>query len=100
MRKAYRSDLNDAQWTNIDKLMPPDKPGGRPREVDLREVVNTVFYQSRTGVQWDYLPHDLVPKSTAFDYFTAWTADGTWQKLVDGLRTAVRQAEGREATPS
>ena len=100
MRKPYRSDLTDAQWAIIRPLLPPAKPGGRPRGVDLREVVNTLFYQSRTGVQWEYLPHDLVPKSTAWDYFVAWTADGTWQRVVDALRTAVRQAEGREATPS
>lgn len=100
MRKPYRSDLTDAQWAIIEPLLPAAKAGGRPREVDLREVVNTLFYQSRTGVQWDYLPHDLVPKSTAWDYFVAWGEDGTWQLLVDTLRTAVRRAEGRDATPS
>src|SRR5207247_5765021 len=70
------------------------------RSVDLREVVNTLFYQSRSGVQWDLLPHDLAPKSTAFDYFQAWQRDGTWQRLVDVLRGAVRLAEGRAETPS
>jgi putative transposase len=100
MRKAYRSDLTDEQWEIIQPLLPPAKAGGRPRHVDLREVVNTLFYQSRTGVQWDYLPHDLTPKSTAWDYFVAWSDDGTWQKLVDALRTAVRRAEGRADTPS
>jgi putative transposase len=53
----------------IEQLIPPAKRGGRPRTVNLREVVNTLFYQSRTDVQWDYLPHDLVPKSTAWDYY-------------------------------
>src|SRR5438874_116448 len=100
MRKAYRTDLTDAQWAILEPLLPPAKPGGRPRSVDLREVVNTLLYQSRTGVQWDYLPHDLMPKSTVWDYFVAWTADGTWQAVVDALRTAVRRAEGRDATPS
>jgi putative transposase len=100
MRKAYRSDLTDEQWAIIKPLLPPAKSGGRPRTVDLREVVNTLFYQARTGVQWDYLPHDLAPKSTAWDYFVAWGRDGTWQKVVDALRTQVRQAEGREETPS
>jgi len=100
MRKAYRSDVTDAQWAILRPLLPSAKAGGRPRHVDLREVVNTLFYQSRTGVQWEYLPHDLTPKSTAWDYFVAWTADGTWLKLVDALRAAVRQAEGRAATPS
>jgi putative transposase len=100
VRKAYRSDLTDEQWELIEPLLPPAKSGGAPRTVHLREVVNTLFYQARTGVQWDYLPHDLVPKSTAWDYFVAWGKDGTWQQLVDALRTQVRQAEGREATPS
>jgi putative transposase len=100
VRKAYRSDLTDEQWEVIKPLLPAAKPGGRPRTVDLREVVNTLFYQDRTGVQWDYLPHDLLPKSTVWDYFKAWGEDGTWQKIVDVLRGAVRKQEGREETPS
>jgi putative transposase len=100
MRKPYRSDLTDAQWQLIQHLLPPAKPGGRPRTVDLREVVNTLFYQARTGCQWDYLPHDLAPKGTVWDYFVAWHEDGTWQKIVDALRTGIRQAAGREETPS
>jgi putative transposase len=100
MRKPYRSDVTDAQWQEIQPLLPPAKRGGRPRTVDLREVVNTLFYQARTGCQWDYLPHDLVPKGTAWDYFTAWEKDGTWQKIVDALRVGIRQAAGREDSPS
>lgn len=100
MRKAYRSDLTDEQWERIKDLLPAAKPGGRPRTVDLREVVNTLMYQARTGVQWDYLPHDLQPKSTVWDYFVAWREDGTWQNLVDALRGMVRKQAGREETPS
>ncbi len=100
MRKPYRSDLTDAQWELIRPLLPPAKRGGRPRTVDLREVVNTLFYQARTGCQWDYLPHDLAPKGTVWDYFTAWHEDGTWQQIVDALRVGIRQAAGREDTPS
>lgn len=100
MRKRYKSDLTDEQWEVIRPLLPDAKPGGRPRSVDLREVVNALLYQARTGVQWDYLPHDLTPKSTAWDYFVAWGNDGTWQKVVDALREAVRKQEGREQTPS
>src|SRR5579883_1425648 len=59
MRKPYRSDLTDAQWELVRPLIPPAKRGGRPRTVDMREVVNTLFYQARTGVQWEFLPHDL-----------------------------------------
>jgi putative transposase len=99
-RKAYKTDVTDAQWAVLEPLIPPAKHGGRPRELDMREVVNTLFYQSRTGCQWDLLPHDLLPKSSVHDYFVAWRKDGTWQRLVDALRGAVRQAEGREETPS
>jgi putative transposase len=99
-RKPYRSDLTDAQWAALQPLLPPAKHGGRHRQVDLREVLNALFYQSRTGCQWDLLPHDLLPKSTVYDYFAAWRDDGTWQRLVDALRQAVRQQEGREPTPS
>lgn len=100
MRKRYPSDLTDAQWEILEPLIPPAKHGGRPRKVDRREVVNTLFYQARTNCQWDYLPHDLIAKSTAWDYFVAWQKDGTWQKLVDALRVGVRVQEGRDETPS
>ena len=100
MRKRYPSDLTDEQWALIAPLLPPAKPGGRPRVVDLREVVNALFYQARTGCQWDFLPHDLVPKGTAYDYFARWHDDGTWQKIVDALRTRTRTEAGRDETPS
>lgn len=99
-RKAYRSDLTDAQWSLLAPLIPACKHGGRHREVDLREVLNTILYLNRTGCQWDMLPHDLLPKSTVYDYFAAWREDGTWQRLTDALRAQVRVAEGREPTPS
>jgi putative transposase len=100
MRKAYPSDLTDAQWTAIEPVLPPAKPGGRPRKVDLREIVNTLFYQNRTGCQWDFLPHDLSPKGTAYDYFKRWGGDGTWQAILDALRGRLRKEAGREETPS
>ena len=100
MRKRYPSDLTDEQWEIIEPLVPPAKHGGHPRTVDIREVVNTLFYQARTGCQWDYLPHDLAPKSTAWDYFVAWRKDGTWQTMVDALRQKARRAAGRDETPS
>jgi putative transposase len=100
MRKPYRSDLTDEQWNLVKDVPPKAKAIGRPREVDLREVVNTLQYQARTGCQWDFLPHDLLPKSTVWDYFVAWQHDGTWEKLVDTLRRQVRTEAGREPTPS
>jgi putative transposase len=100
MRKSYRSDVTNDQWNLIKNVLPGAKSTGRPRTVDLREVVNAIQYQARTGCQWDYLPHDLLPKSTVWDYFVAWQKDGTWEKLVDALRGQVRTEEGRAETPS
>jgi putative transposase len=99
MRKPYKTDLTAAQWEIIRPLIPPARPGGRPREVNLREVLNTLLYQARTGCQWELLPHDLLPKSTVWDYFQQWRDDGTWQRIVDALRTKVRVAAGRDPTP-
>jgi putative transposase len=100
MRKRYPSDLTDEQWQVLEPLIPPAKPGGRPRTVAIREVVNTLFYQARTGCQWDFLPHDLLPKGTVWNYFIAWQQDGTWDKILDSLRGQIRKAKGREETPS
>src|SRR4051794_210851 len=98
MRKPYPSDLTDAQWDIIQPLIPVNRVG-RPRTVNMREVLNTIFYQARTGCQWEMLPHDLLPKSTVSDYFAQWRDDGTWQRITDALRKKVRVAHGREPTP-
>lgn len=102
-RKIYPSDLTDEQWLLVAPLLPPAKSsprGGRPRQVDLREVVNTIRYLHRSGCQWDRLPHDLLPKSTVYDYFAQWRDDGTWTQIVTALREQTRVAAGRELTPS
>ena len=100
-RKSYSSDLTDEQWSLLDPLLPPPREDlGRPREVDFREVINAILYLNRTGCQWDMLPHDLPPKSTTYGYFAQWRDDGTWQRILDALRTGVRTAAGREPTPS
>jgi putative transposase len=68
----------------------------------MREVINTMLYLNRTGCQWDLLPHDLLPTSTAYEYFAPWRGDGTWQPMMDALRAAVRthQAPAKQPTPS
>jgi putative transposase len=101
-RKRYASDLTDEQWAILEPLVPAAQTagGGRPRQVNMREVVNTILYLNRTGCQWDMLPHDLLPKSTVYDYFAKWRNDGTWTMLLGALRTQVREAAGREPTPS
>jgi len=99
-RKPYRTDLIDEQWVILQPLIPPAKHGGRRREVDMREVINTILFLDRTGCQWDMLPHDLLPKSTVYDYFAQWRNDGTWTRIVQALAMQVRVQEGREPTPS
>lgn len=104
-RKRYPSDLTDPQWELIEQLLPRarrSKKGGRPREVDMREVVNAILYQCRSGCQWDMLPHDLLPKSTVYDYFARWRDDGTLRQINKTLVGAVRQLEApsEEVEPS
>jgi putative transposase len=98
MRKPYPSDLTDAQWEIVRPLIPVYKVG-RPREVDLREVVNALLYLNRSGCQWDMLPHDLPAKSTVSEDFAQWRDDGTWQEILDALRQAVRVAVGKDKDP-
>jgi putative transposase len=103
LRKTYPSDLTDEQWAIMEPLLPPPKlgpRGGRPRQVEMREVLNTLLYLNRSGCQWDMLPHDLLPKSTVYDYFTQWRDDGAWDQVVTALRERTRVAAGREPTPS
>lgn len=101
-RRSYPTDLTDAQWEIVEERVPAAKnsSGGRPRTVDMREVVNTILYINRSGCQWDMLPHDLLPKSTVYDYFRQWRDDGTLGAIVDALRIKIRLEAGREPTPS
>jgi putative transposase len=98
MRKPSPSDLTDAQWQLIRPMIPVFTVG-RPREVDMREVLNALLYLNRSGCQWDMLPHDLPPKSTVYEYFARWRDDGTWQQILDARRRAVRVAAGKEPSP-
>lgn len=101
-RKPYPSDLTDQQWEIASELIPKprnSRKGGRPRSVDMREVLNTILYQCRSGCQWDMLPHDLLPKSTVYDYFAKWRDDGTLQKINDRLVGAVRLIEAPSGEP-
>ncbi len=94
------SDLTDAEWALIEPLIPPAKHGGRKRTVDVREVLNGIFYVLSTGCQWTALPKDLPPKSTVYDYFDLWEWDGTLARIRHELYVAVRERAGREASPS
>ena len=95
---CYPSDLTDAEWALVEPAIPPAKRGGRPRDVNVREVLNAIFYVLSTGCQWNALPKDLPPKSTVYDYLDLWDWDGTLERIHHALYVAVREEEGREAS--
>ena len=102
---AYTSDLTDAQWGRLAPLIPPAKSGGRPRSVDIRAIVNAIFYRTNTGCQWrgrplGSMPHDFPPWGTVAGYYRIWRRAGVWQTIHDALREQVRVAAGRKATPT
>lgn len=96
----YPSDLTDAEWGLIAPLIPPARRGGRRRSVDLRGVVEGLLYVLETGCQWRHLPKDFPPRSTVWGYFDLWSYDGTLARIHEALYVALREAEGREASPS
>jgi putative transposase len=99
-RKPYPSDLTDEQWAILEPLIPDAKPGGHPRTTNVRELLNALFYYTREGCSLRALPHDFgIPWKTVYNYFRAWSADGTWPGLVDALRIRVRRAAGRDPEP-
>ena len=99
-RAAYPSDLTDKQWAEIEPLLPAPEPGGRDREVNMREVFNGILYLLRGGVSWRMLPHDLPPWGTVHYYYRRYRLDGTWMKIHDIVRGKVRKRAGRKAAPS
>lgn len=99
-RTPYPSDLTDEQWSIIEPMIPPEEPGGRPREVDMREVVNGIIYLNRTGCSWRQLPHDFPPWGTTHYYYRRFRLDGTWERIHDKLREKVRRKADKKPTPS
>jgi putative transposase len=96
----YPSDLTNREWQILAPLLPPAKPGGHPRTVNLRVILNGILYLLRSGCQWRMLPRDYGPWSTVYDYFRTWRLDGTWERIHTTLRERVRTLAGREPTPS
>jgi transposase len=95
----YASDMTDAEWALIARRMPPRRHLGRPREVDLRKVVQAIFYILSSGCQWRALPKDFPPYSTVQGYFYAWRDTGRWQRIVRVLVQQARRKLGRKPTP-
>src|SRR5215468_5418012 len=104
-RRPYRSDLSDARWALIEPMLSTWRAGRvglgiSPIQHDLREIVNAILYVCRTGIAWEYLPHDFPPYKTVYDYYAKWEADGTTETLHDLLRDQVRVAKGRAVAPT
>ena len=99
-RKAYPSDLTDAQWELLEPLIPP-LPEGAPHVLyERREIVNAILYVLRSGCPWRLLPHDFPAWGTVHWYFRRWEREGVWDQILHPLRTRVRQKQGRDAEPS
>lgn len=98
--KTYTSDLTDAEWERIEPLLPEDKPVGRLREVDLREILNAIFYRADNGIKWRNLPSDFPAWQTVYGYFRLWVRLERWEAINTALVGQVRQQEGREEEPS
>lgn len=98
--QSYPSDLSDSQWNLIKELIPPAKSGGRPRTLDMRQVVTAILYLLVTGIQWRYLPRDYPKWQSVYYYFQQWQRDGTWKRIHDTLHAQVRQADARHKHPT
>jgi transposase len=98
--ERYPSDVSDAEWALVASMIPPPRPGGRPRDTDMREVFNAMRYVLRTGCQWRQLPKDFPPRSTVYNYFWEWTRYGVLDRIHHALLVQCRGAEGREASPT
>src|SRR5215212_9921345 len=96
----YPTDLTDAAWDLIKDLIPPPKPGGRHRALEMRAVVNAIFYVVDGGIKWRMLPHEYPKWPSVYWYFSQWRDSGDWQRLPDTLRARVRQQAGRHKHPT
>jgi putative transposase len=102
-RGGYATDVTDAQWAVLAPLLRPPvvrRGRGRPPIVDLRRVIDALFYINRTGCQWRYLPAEFPAWTAVRYYFDKWQDDGTWERVNDALRRQVREAAGRNAEPT
>lgn len=97
---VYPSALSDDEWALLSPLIPPAKPGGRPRSVKIRRILNGIFYVLRSGCAWRYLPSEYGPWPTVYYYLRRWRLDGTWEQIHTHLRELARQRAGRDPMPS
>jgi putative transposase len=100
MRKAYQTDLSDAEWNCLEPYLPTPKADGRPRLHSLREILDAIFYVLKSGCAWRLLPHDFPPWKSVYHYFRSWRLDGTWERMHSALRKRVRVRLKRDPQPS
>jgi putative transposase len=99
-RKPYPSDLSDDEWDKIKPLLPEANKLGSPSTVDLREILNAIFYRVDNGCKWRAMPHDFPPHQTVYDYFRRWVRTGLWPQINQSLVSQVRVCEGRDEEPT
>ena len=99
-RDTYPSDVSNEQWEILKPLLPLQLPGGRTRSVDLREIINGIFYLLHNGCTWRALPQDLPPWPTVATYFYRWQRSGVWSAINDALRKQLRISNGRKEDPT
>jgi putative transposase len=100
MRKAYQTDLSNAEWSYIEPHLPAPRAPGRPRLHPLREILDAIFYIVRSGCAWRLLPNDFPPWKTVHHYFRTWRIDGTWERMHAALRKRLRVRMKRDPQPS
>jgi putative transposase len=100
MRKAYQTDLTDAEWSCLKSYIPAPTANGRPRIYPSREILDAIFYVLKSGCAWRLLPHDFPPWKTVYHYFRFWRLDGTWERMHAALRQRVRVRLKRNPQPS
>lgn len=100
-KRSYASDLSEQEWKLIEPLLPVKQEGpGRPLELEMRQVVNAIFYVVRTGIPWEYLPYDYPNYNSVYYHYRKWCRDGTWRCVNRVLRQMDRQQQGRNEEPT
>jgi len=99
-KQRYPTDLSDSQWNVIREMLPKAKPGGRPRSLEMREVVNGILYLVVGGIQWRMLPKEYPKWTSVYHYFREWQEKGLWKRIHDTLRARVREKAGRHKHPT
>lgn len=97
---SYASDLKEKEWLLIKQYFEQKSIIGRPLKHNRRDIINAIFYITKSGCQWRMLPQDYPPWQTVYDYFKKWCVSGTWETVLDILNKKDRRKQGRQATPS